>query len=448
MDSLSQVVWSEGMHLGPHEFQAQARFFESAIHFSASALWFQGWGVTSYKLDEDALRNGTVSVLHASGIFPDGAPFLIPQADRIPPVREIGELFLPTQDNLTIFLAIAAFRPQGPNCAINDGQGDARYASELQTFADETTGSDTRSIHIRRKNIRLLIESELSDGIVNLPLARVKRDGKGHFIFDSAFIPPCLQISGSHHLMMLVRRLIEILEAKSLTLSRSNSGEAGVARFSSRDVANFWLLHAVNTGLSTLRHLWIAKRGHPEELFMEMSRLGAALCTFALESDARKLPIYDHRQLSHGFALLDEHIRTHLEIIIPTNCITIPLVKVADWFYEGEVNDTRCFGKARWILGINAKLGEVDLINKTPDLVKICSAKFIGELVRRAVSGLTLNHLPTPPAAISARVEDHYFGISREGPFWQSIVDTRRVGLYVPADLPEPELELLVVLEK
>ena len=28
MKQLSKVVWSEGMHLGPHHFQVQSRFFE------------------------------------------------------------------------------------------------------------------------------------------------------------------------------------------------------------------------------------------------------------------------------------------------------------------------------------------------------------------------------------------------------------------------------------
>jgi len=77
----------------------------------------------------------------------------------------------------------------------------------------------------------------------------------------------------------------------------------------------------------------------------------------------------------------------------------------------------------------------------------VCSAKFIVELVKRAVAGLPLLHLPMPPAAISTRVETQYFSISKTGPFWDNIVQTTKVGIYVPGELPEPELELLVVLD-
>jgi type VI secretion system protein ImpJ len=51
MKSLSRVVWSEGMYLGPHEFQAQARYFEDSIHFAASALWLECYGLTGCTLD-------------------------------------------------------------------------------------------------------------------------------------------------------------------------------------------------------------------------------------------------------------------------------------------------------------------------------------------------------------------------------------------------------------
>ena len=95
--------------------------------------------------------------------------------------------------------------------------------------------------------------------------------------------------------MLLMQRLIEILDDKSVTINhgaRNTSG--GRAEFSTRQIASFWLMHAVNSALAPLRHQFIAKRGHPEELFVELSRLAGALCTFALDSHPRDLPLYDH----------------------------------------------------------------------------------------------------------------------------------------------------------
>ena len=53
------------MHLGPHHFQAQSRYFEDSIHFATSSLWFAPFGLVGLELDTDALRNGTVSIVNA-----------------------------------------------------------------------------------------------------------------------------------------------------------------------------------------------------------------------------------------------------------------------------------------------------------------------------------------------------------------------------------------------
>jgi len=87
------------------------------------------------------------------------------------------------------------------------------------------------------------------------------------------------------------------------------------------------------------------------------------------------------------------------------------------------------------------------VIAKVPQLVKVCSERFVPELVRRAVPGMDLTHLPVPPPAVEAKVEAQYFSITRSGPCWDHIVQTRQVGVYVPGDLPDPLLELHIVLE-
>ena len=84
MRLLSRVVWSEGMYLGPHHFQAQSRYFEDSIQFATSSLWFASFGLVGVELDADALHNGTVSLVHARGIFPDGLPFNMPESDALP----------------------------------------------------------------------------------------------------------------------------------------------------------------------------------------------------------------------------------------------------------------------------------------------------------------------------------------------------------------------------
>lgn len=95
MKFLSRVVWSEGMYLGPQHFQSQSRYFEDSIQFAISSLWCQPYGLLGCGLDEEALRNGTLAVVHARGVFPDGMPFLMPECDAVPPPRHVANLFPP-----------------------------------------------------------------------------------------------------------------------------------------------------------------------------------------------------------------------------------------------------------------------------------------------------------------------------------------------------------------
>jgi len=446
----SKVVWSEGMYIGPHHFQGQNRYFENLVQFVASSLWFAPYGVTGVELDAEALYNGTACLLHARGIFPDGLPFNIPETDTLPGPRSIADLFPPERDAVTVLLGVPPQKPQGLNCVLDIGDTrdcpDARYIAESRVMHDDNTGSDERPIQVGRKNLRLVLDTEPDDGLLSLPLARIVRDGSGHFAYDPHFVPPVLQINASERLMLLGRRLVEVLDEKAMAIGQRDPSSG--AEFFTREIAKCWILHTVNSAAATLRHLVFAKWGHPEELYVELLRLAGALCTFRLGSHPRVLPLYDHRNLGACFDALDRHIREHLEIVVPTNCISIPLTPAGDCFYEGEIADQRCIGRSRWVLAVRAAMGDAELMVKTPQLVKVCSPQFVRELVKRALPGLALTHLAVPPPAISPGVEKQYFGISRGGPCWDHLVQTKRVGVYIPSDIPKAEVEILVVLEE
>lgn len=436
------------MHLGPHHFQAQSRYFENSIHACMAMLWPAGFGLVTYALDFEALKNGTVNLLHASGIMPDGLPFSMPGGDGLPEPRNFAKLFPPDSYSLTVSLAIPPRLPNGINCALNnsDDRGAVRFLAVSSTVADETTGADEKAVRFGRKNLRLVLDSELTGNDVSLPVARIMRSGSGEFIVDPEFVPPCLQIGASQRLMEALGRLIEIMEEKSSSLTLSSSA-SDVLAFSSREIAAFWFLHTVNAGLAPLRHHYLSRRTHPEEVFIEMLRLSGGLCTFALNEHPRTLPAYDHWRPDVCFGVLERHIREQLELIIPTNCIKLPIAKTMDYFYAGAITDERCVGRVTWLLGVRSKIAQLDLMTKAPQLVKICSEKFVGELVRRQMRGLNISHLSVPPPAVSPRPEMQYFLIDRTGPFWENIVQTRRVGIYIPGDIPDPEVEVLVILE-
>ena len=447
MKPFTRVVWQEGMHLAQHHFQLQSRYFEDSVAFALGQLFFQPYGLAGCELDAEALRNGTVSVIHARGVLGDGLAFHIPDADPAPPPRAIRELFSPTQDRHVVLLAIPSYRPGRANCALQPtaADGDLRFVAESRVVADETTGQDEKPVLLGRKNLRVVLDSEVREDMVALPLARVRRDGTGHFVYDLDYIPPVLELGASPGLIERLRRVIEILEAKSEALVGQRRAAQGDL---AADVASFWLTHAIHSSLAPLRHLLESRRAHPEQLYVELARLGGALCTFSLDSDPRTLPRYDHDHLEECFGELERHIRTHLDLVVPTNCVAVPLERSRKFLYTGTVHDRRCLGRSNWILGVRTtRVAQADLIASVPRLVKLCSGQLIARLVKEAQAGLPLEHLAAPPAAVAARAGTQYFLVRQHGPCWEAILKSADIGIYLPEALAEAELELLVVLD-
>jgi len=161
-----------------------------------------------------------VALLHARGIFEDGLPFDIPGCDSLPPSRNVAGVFPPTADHLTVSLAVPRWLPDGQNCDLQSAPGtNARYTGVVEMLHDENTGRDEKPVQLGHKNIRLILEFEPQEEVLTLPLARLMRDGSGHFVFDPAFVPPSIRLSASEHLTGMLQRLVEILEDKSAVVS-------------------------------------------------------------------------------------------------------------------------------------------------------------------------------------------------------------------------------------
>src|SRR5262245_12872343 len=221
MKQLTHIVWNEGMHLAQHHFQAQSRFFEDTVQFALSSLFFKPYGVIARELDADALQNDAVSLVHARGVMPDGLSFDIPASDAPVQPLAIRERFSPTSDSHLVLLGIPAYKPDQPNFATNGEAYESpttRYTAEPTVVRDDMTGRDERTLTIGRKNFRLLLDTDLAGegaGLVTLPIARVRRDGAGHFVYDADYIAPSLHIGASPRLMHLLHRLLDILDAKA-----------------------------------------------------------------------------------------------------------------------------------------------------------------------------------------------------------------------------------------
>ena len=447
MKQLQPVIWSKGTFLTPQHLQTRDRFLESSIQFRLEALNFRPWGFQELQIDQQALVAGNFGLKRAVGLFPDGLPFDVPDSDPIPLPKPMGEFFDVDQEVADVYLAIPHHRERGLNVAMERRGADARYLAEVVEVRDENTGGTPKPVQLARKNIRFLMQGESREGCTSLRVARVRRTSAGTLQIDPTFIPPLLDASTNSQLKNITRRLVEILAAKGAILAGGRrQRSSNLADFTASDIASFWLLYTVNSNLPILRHFYEADRVHPEKIFRVLSGLAGALCTFSLKIQPRDLPTYDHDDLGLCFADLDEKLRELLETVVPSNFVALPLKLVQPSIYATALDEDKYLTGTRMYLAVGSTLPETELAKKVPQLVKVCSATQIEHIVKMALPGMTITHSPKPPSSVPVRLNFQYFSLNQSGSAWDGVIKARSLSAYVPSDIANPQLELIILL--
>jgi type VI secretion system protein ImpJ len=444
MRQLHPVVWSKGVFLSPQHLQAQDRFFEDSLRFLSGALSFRNWGFSALQIDSAGLSQGRLSVTQASGIFPDGLMLDMPASDSPPASRTLDECFSQNAQSCAFFLAVPQDRPGGVNVALQRGGAGTRFYSELQMLRDENSSGVEKPVSLARKNLQILAEGENVEGSVLLPLAQIERTEAGGYRLDPKYVPPLLNIKASEVLTGILRGEIETLVSRSSQLAGARrQRNQSLADFSASDIANFWLLYTINAHLPVSRHLLESAQVHPEALFLHLLALAGSLTTFSSEIEPRDLPRYEHERLGPCFLALDATIAKLLETVVPSNFVALPLKPLRDSIYAAAIDKDSYFENSRAYLAISSDMSESDLIARTPNLAKACSATHIEQLIRQAMPGLKLTHVPVPPRTIPVKLRYQYFSVDQTGPVWQAVVRARNFAVYVPGEIPNPDMELI-----
>jgi type VI secretion system protein ImpJ len=132
--------------------------------------------------------------------------------------------------------------------------------------------------------------------------------------------------------------------------------------------------------------------------------------------------------------------------VVPANYVSLPMSMVEPSVYATAVDQDRYFEAPQLFLALKAEMKQGDLLERAPQLIKISSADHINRLIKQALPGVELTHTAKPPSAIPVKLDYQYFRLGTSGPEWETIKLARNVAAYVPADFPQPQMELVVVL--
>ena len=458
MSRYRRVVWSEGMLLSPHHFQQADNYTEDLIRTRVAWLLSHEWGLLELQLNRDAVANGSVQLISCRGVMPDGLVVDIPQTCPAPEARPVGDHFPSTVDNLAVYLAVptsqvgaANFQPDRNG---SDGQPSSRpvrFLQEAGTVVDDTTGESEHQLAFARPNFKLLFADEPREGYSVVKIAELKRTTTGRLKLSEEYVPPALHLGASAWLENLLRQLIEFLVAKSHSLGeRRHQGGSGQAVFTTDDGMVLWALPTLNAAVPPLKHLFHQRIVHPERLYTEMARLAGALMTLVFDRHAKDLPRYDHLDLYGTFRQLDFEIRFLLDRVDPQRYVPIPLTQERPALYAARVNDDQLLREAEFYLAVGAQVPENRLIERVPFAVKIAHRDGIDTVINNALSGVSMTHV-RPPGQIPTRAGLHYFRLDRNDVdaslkrFWDFIVATKTLSVWVADEFPEARLELYAI---
>jgi type VI secretion system protein ImpJ len=437
MSRYRKIVWNEGMLLSPHHFQQWDNFYEELLNSRLASLAPYGWGILDLQVNRESVANGSVDLVRCRAVMPDGLLLNVPQTDPAPDARPIEGHFGAEAETLDVHLAIPAKRAGAANFQASGAAPDqtVRYLQDASMIADETTGDNEQQLAFARGNLRLLFADELRDGYSSIKIAELRRTTTGQLTVSDTYIPPALNVGASPWLGNMLRELVEILITKSSSLGEQRrQRSASLADFTTSEVAAFWLLHTVNSAIPTMAHLFRNPLVHPERLYGVMAELAGKLITFTTDRHPKNIVRYEHTDLYYTFSNLSAEIRDLLETVIPTRCVPIPLENTRESLYVGRVQDERLLKEAGFYLAIRAKMGDAQLIERVPRVVKIGSRDIIDAIIGSGLPGVTLTHASPPPAPIPTRMGFHYFALDTVGPFWEAIRGSKTVAVYVPAD--------------
>lgn len=448
MNRSSKVLWGEGLFLRPQHFQRQDLYHETRLTELGRAVHPYLWGIRGLKFDAEALSAGILRITELSAILPDGEMISAPDNDELPDAVNLASI-----DNfgsgLTFHITLPYLRDFGPNFSTRrEASGQVhRYYQQDQAAPDLYTNAIESDLSILKKSLRLLSDRDNREQSISMPVARVRATSSGGYELDPAFIPPILSIKASAPVYSIVRRLMEILQAKAQALyGHHREPSQNIVEFRSGDIASFWLLHTINTAYASLQHLFHHPALHPERLFHELLGLAGQLLTFSKAYGLSDLPIYNHANPGPEFFKLDQIIRELIETVISSRYFNISLTEVKPAFYLGRLDSEKVTSNATYYIAVTADMAAVELVDTVPQRIKIGAPDDVDKMVSAAMPGVRLMSAPQVPASIPVRPGSYYFSVEPNGPLYDRMIASNAIMIYAPSGFKNLKLELYAVI--
>jgi type VI secretion system ImpJ/VasE family protein len=408
------ILWSEGMPLHPHHFQASDRNILNDNREQAKHLPYN-WGLAAQiDYDYDLLQGYTplFRIKHARLRLEDGTWINIPDNAAVNDTQ-ISEETLQNREIL-VFLGIKQLDQDEPVVKEKETDNTEKsFIAKEMDFLGETPNTQSKKVRVKLWQTKISFshpptdeENKQYEWIV---IGRILSDGI-QMTFNKQYIPPILNVCASDVLMNQISNIVKYMQ------SNINAVQQRVISFRSKNVDlnyaqldDILRLQIYVSYARILDELLKPKaKIHPFQMYIELCHLAGALQAISPDIPMKVLP-YDHNNLTEVMPRLIKTIMELLKRILTPDFLSNS--------FQGEERFRTCkvdskdidFNAPMYICVIsnnNQTSVDNDFLHSK---VKIAPTQVIKEKVKRGDIGIEFKRITPAPEGLNKDQSYHYF---------------------------------------
>ncbi|MDY6450941.1 type VI secretion system baseplate subunit TssK [Acinetobacter faecalis] len=441
-----KVVWNEGVLIAPQHFQQLERHYDNKLSEYYLSLQGFGWGVTNLELNLSSLKLGELSVERVSGFFQNGGYF----NESIATAPNLKIKLAPNLENEIIYLVWTVDSSYKRNYGFigDKDHKTVRFLMkevELEDSADPSLPK--RSLMLACPNLRLSLLRDIGENDLKLPIARIVTTSKTSATeLDNEYIPPTVVVSSSQKLGHYVSDIMGLLKQRisALTNLLNNPTLKGTG-----EVRDFLMLQTINRYFAYLHHVSLSLHAiHPHDLYGDLIKLYADLCTFNADKTFSELPVYDHDQIGYCYKELSILLKESLSTVLQQRAVMIPLELRDEATRVALTPDVSILNTSKFVLAIGSSISEELLRQRIPTTIKVGSVEMVRELVAYHLPGIKVNALPVAPREIPYHAGYSYFELDKGSELWDGLLKSSGMAIHLAGDFPDLEMECWAIKQK
>lgn len=459
MNPRGPIYWHQGLFLQPQHFQQANLYTESLIAPIKNYINPYFWGVCDLEVDNAALKDFNFDLVQGEFLFKDGTWVAINHNAILKP-RTFKTLWERFHEPFTVYIALKRLNTQGE-------QVDRANANEVNApkvrFSLNTSEEKTADLY----NLGHQAQIDRLDYVLHLvwdkevdfypeyeliPIARIEYNGQ-EAVCAKDFVPSVVSIKSSPVLLSYLKNVKEVLFARSVSLS----GYKNLRQLSTADAQPAMLqflltLRTINHYVPLLNHYaespmispWVLY-GLLRQIMGELSFLTDKIDVLGRTATGDNLiPVYEHTNLGYCFKQICMMIDEILDDLLSSMESIIHLIRDGS-YYKAEIPVDLLRDTNNFYLCIKTSMNLDELLKHVIRALKIGSYEEVPILIKRALSGVPLQHMTEPPLGLSAKRNVTYFRLDHRNMSWHSIKEYANICVYWGEVSEELEMDLIIL---